>query len=126
MEEAARAKRKYEQLVSEKKLKLRRRYTGKDKLSEGGLTDTINRDLDVRKARVRLDRANALEEFSKLLVDSFRQRRDTIRNLVEIRNGEINNEIQSVRRRMEQRGIDKVRKKARERYSELDERYSDE
>lgn len=129
MQKSARAKRRYDQLVSEKKLKLRRQNFGKgkgDKLTEGGLTDTVSMSPMVRKARMRLDRLEALEELSKLLVDTFRQRRDTIRNLIEIKSAEMSNEIWAVRRNMEQSKVDKMRRKARRRFSGLGEEDDDE
>lgn len=117
------AQRKFEMLCASKRQQLRRLNGGKgrgERMTESGISDAIIKDGKVRRAKRVLDRAFELEEFGKLLVDAFRQRRDVVRNLVEMRNSEMANEIRSVRNAMARNDVEKMRTKARRRLRELE------
>ena len=115
--------RKYKTLRAEKKQALRKKKHSMprgERPTESSLEDLVDTDFEVRKLAVRLDRLIVLEEFAKSLVDSFRQRRDMIRNLIDIRNAEIGHEIRSVKQGMAKKEMDTMRTKARQRMRDLE------
>lgn len=106
---------KFESLKAEKGLKLRKMKFGKGdgRVTEKEIESRVIADEEVKKLRIRLERAFQLLEFAQQLVEAYRQRQSVLKVLSDIRNAEIANEIRSVREGMARKEMEKMSSKAR-------------
>lgn len=83
------------------------------RMTQAEIQNRVMVDPNVRKAQRRFEEALELEEFSVSLVYAYRQRQTTLRIVTDIRNGEIANDIRSVREGMARDTMDKMSNRAR-------------
>jgi hypothetical protein len=73
------AKAAYERIAAETEMRVRRDAAKLDeKLTEAGCSAKVKLDSKVAAAREAYDKADALDEYSKLITDLFRMRRDCL------------------------------------------------
>lgn len=87
-----------------------------DKLTEKALGEHLSQTKKIQEARKVLDEAETAEEYSKLIMDSFRQRGDMLRSLVQLMGAEAAKEAGFVRAELERMGGDKIREQATKRF----------
>ena len=77
------AKARLEQIRIHESLKLREKNSnpekGKKALTEKYLSDLVEQKQIIKEARAQLDQSERLEEWAKLLLEAYRQRRDSLR-----------------------------------------------
>jgi len=122
MRKRLRAVATYELLCSQEALKLRRAKRAlvdkkdKSQLTEKSISDRISVLSTVVQARRELDIETVYEEWSKLLVDAYKQRRDACRILAEIMGAEASAELRVARSEAAVRGLKHLRKEVNARW----------
>lgn len=113
---------KLEVAKAELGIKLRRQsHSSKEKkLTEAALNEIVVSNPKYRLLRKKLERAFAEEEFAKSLQESYRQRKDAIRIIADIRNAEISQEIRQARSQLAYDETRKMSEQARRRAEELE------
>ncbi len=76
----------YENWCSKLALHYRKSKTKGERVTEGAIKDHVRINRNTRVLDIKLQRAFAHEEFSKLLLEAFRMRRDAIRVIAEAYN----------------------------------------
>jgi len=116
-----RSRRIYESMLEAKKaslgLRIRRKHAELgEKLTEAHITSRILQDEAVTEIAGKLHRAEEEEEFAKLLVEAFRQRRDVLKVISEQRNAEAYLGRVSLGRMEELEDVRIVRERMKKRY----------
>lgn len=109
----------YESVCSQVSIKLRqakRAADDKNKPTESAIKNRINVDPSVVAARREFERTIVYEEFAKLLVEAFRQRRDACRILAEIMGAESNAHARALRSEAEEQNLGTLRRKVAAKY----------
>jgi hypothetical protein len=103
---------KLETMRAEKSLAIRRKaLSTAEKLTEGGISDKLRADEEVVKAQSACDKAKELEEFSKLVLDAYRMRRDALRIVSDLIGAEVfvqkhiagDNELSNAKKRLKEK-----------------------
>lgn len=114
---------KLEVAKAELGIKLRRQaHEGSEKkLTEAAINELIVSNRKYRILRKKLEAAFVQEEFAKSLQESYRQKRDILRILADIRNAEISQEIRQARSQLAFDETRKMSDKARRKANELEQ-----
>jgi hypothetical protein len=108
---------KIEYFRSKAKLYLRRKKRDSgDKMTEWALADRVEVSPTHRRLRAEMEQAQQMEEFSKLIVEAYRMRRDAIRSIADAENTAVlrgSAELEGIAARRKLR--DKARELARQR-----------
>ena len=122
MRKRMKAEAAYKLLCSQESLKLRRAKRAladkKDKsaLTEKFISDRVSVEPNVVQARRQLDLQTVYEEWGKLLVDAYKQRRDACRILAEIMGAEASAELRIVQSEASVRGMKHLRREVDSRW----------
>lgn len=117
MERRVRAKAVLETGKAECALRMRREAEDNgEKITEGKIGNLIDADAVIITLRANYEDAEVEDEFSKLLLEAFRVRRDCIRVISDLTGAE--RAIESLRTK-ETVELDKARRKARDKYSSM-------
>lgn len=118
MKERMGALRRLDVAHAEEGLRLRkeRNPQGRKKYTEPQIKEKIVVALDVRLKRRRLDRAYEEEEFAKILLDSYRYRKDALRVIVEGNLAEGAGELREAKENMVRRDMVRMGKKVRRKF----------
>lgn len=108
----------YEMKQSEASIFLRglKKKAEKGVMTEGYIRDKVRIRPDVVTAREKFDKAQAHEEWSKLLLEAYRQRGSAIKTLAEILGAEANAQARMVRKDLETAGFENLKKAVKKRY----------
>ena len=96
----------------------RRKKKLADKLTESAIKDSVMLSQEVVTAEKELNRSLVEEEWSKGLVETFRQRQKVIEVLKDIRISESTPIVRKVRNELAMKSMRRAAEKARERYDE--------
>lgn len=103
-------------------VKLRRANEGGKKVyTEGSIEDHCNADPKIIALRQQMDEADALEEYSKGLLEAYRQRMAVIKILADIRNSEMAYEIRQVKSNMAKADLVKKARELQDSYTGYEE-----
>lgn len=121
MRRKSKATRIYDRAFAEARLVGRRKKdsTGK-KVTESAVADIAQISKDVIHYRISMEEAAAQEELSKTLLECFRQRRDMLRGIIEIRSSETSARLRQVRGNMMKDEAEKLHRSARQRVREIE------
>lgn len=93
-----------------------RNVESETKVTEKAVEEQVSKNPKVREAEALYDEAKAMEEWAKLLLDSFRERGSMAKALVQLLGAEAAMESGLVRAEFERMGIDKLKEQVRNRY----------
>jgi len=107
----------YEMRQAESSIFLRSlKKKGDGSITEKYISDKVKLRPRVIKARDKFDKAQAYEEWAKLVLETFRQRGSAIKTLAEILGAEANAQARLARKDLEMEGFEKLKKAVRKRY----------
>lgn len=86
------------------------------KITEKHIQEQVARNANVKAAQVKYDEAKLLEEWAKLLLDSFRERGSMAKALISLIGAEAAVETGFVKSELERMGVSKLRDKVRSRF----------
>lgn len=101
-------------------IRFRKEADPKRKPTEVAINEKVVSHKKYRLLRKKLEEAVAQEEFAESLQESYRQRKEMLRLLTDIRNAEISQEIRQVRSQMAYDETREMSEKARRRAEELE------
>jgi len=96
---------------------LRKKKIGRDSgITEGYIRDKVAVHPKVEEARTKFDNCQVHEEWAKLLLEAYRQRRDAIRTLAELLGAEANAQARAARKDAEMAGFENLKRDIRKKY----------
>jgi hypothetical protein len=120
MRRRIRAKAALESVYSEVALRYREKKQA-DKLTEKAIANKVIAHPNVITAQKELDSAEVAEEYSKLLVEAYRQRKDACKILADILGQEMHAEVRLRNSALETAGMGKLKEKVKRKFQQEDE-----
>ena len=115
------AEAEYESRQAEASIFLRGLKKKGSAITEGYIRDKVSIHPKVIRAREKFDKSQAYEEWSKLLLEAYRQRGHAIKTLAELLGAEANAQARLARKDAEMMGFESLKKKVRKRFSGTEE-----